>query len=190
MSDQLSEEEAQALLKELNDLIETGPWEKSNFLRVIGKNISDMRDKVASKVGGLSKTQIKAEATTARQTALRSTQQEIFVSLYSAKGSDMSTWERIVTSLPRQMISRPIYALEEDVKTLIKHKENTMNEAYVAIYVNPSDILVLSTDKTLKDKFGKELLNLKDRSLLLDNISRFVHTTGVYQLDRGRLIKQ
>lgn len=39
------------------------------------------------------------------------------------------------------MISRPIYAEEEQVKALLKTKENKQNEAYVAIYINSTDII-------------------------------------------------
>ena len=78
---------------------------------------------------------------------------------------------------------------EADVKALLKTKENKQNESYVAIYINQSDILPLSSDKAPVDKLGKILLSLKDKTLNLDNISRFVHSTGVYKYERGRLIK-
>ena len=87
------------------------------------------------------------------------------------------------------MISRPIYADEEDVKAVLKTKENKQNEAYVAIYINQSDILPLPPDKASVDKLGKVLLSLKDKTLNLDNISRFVHLSGVYRYANGRLIK-
>lgn len=190
MKDRLSDEEAQALLKSLNELVEQGPWDKSNFLKAIGKNITKIRDDLVEKVGAPTPVEMHAQAQAAKQSALRTNQQEVFVSLYSSKGTDMSAWERIVTNLPRQMVSRPIYADEKDVQSSIKHKEHQINEAYVAIFIDKSAVLELSEEKTSHDKLGNKLLSLKDKSLNLDSISRFVHLTGIYQLESGRLLKK
>ena len=189
MKNQLSDEQTEAILKALNDAIEKGPWEKSNFLKAIGKNIIEIRDNFLNQLGASSQAQLKAESHLANRIALRSGQQEVYVSLYSADGVNLLSWEKIVNNLPRQMISRPIYADEEDVKAVIKIKENKQNEAYVAIYINQSDILMLPPERSSVDKLGKMLLSLKDKTLHLDNISRFVHVSGFYQLVNGRLIK-
>jgi intracellular multiplication protein IcmQ len=87
------------------------------------------------------------------------------------------------------MISRPIYADEEDIKALLRTKENKANEGYVSMYISQSDILPLQSDKIPVDKLGKPLLTLKDKSLSLDNINRFVHKSGIYQYSQGRLVK-
>ncbi|CEG58047.1 Dot/Icm secretion system protein IcmQ [Legionella fallonii] len=189
MNDKLSDEQNEAILKALNEAIEHGPWDKSNFLKIIGKNLVEIRDDFVKQLGASSLQQIKAEAHLANRMALRSGQQEVYISLYCYEGSNMQSWERIVTNLPKQMISRPIYANEDDVKAIIKSKENKLNEAYVAIYINQSDILALPSDKLSVDKLGKTLLSLKDKSLNLDNISRFVHLSGVYSYTNGRLSK-
>ena len=189
MKDKLSDEQNEAILKALNDAIEKGPWQQSNFLKVIGKNLIERRDGFLNQLGASSQAQLKAESHLANRIALRSGQQEVYVSLYSTDGINLQSWERIVANLPRQMISRPIYADEEDVKAALKIKENKQNEAYVAIYINQSDILALSPDKASVDKLGKVLLSLKDKTLNLDNISRFVHLSGVYRFANGRLIK-
>lgn len=189
MKDNLTDEQSEAILKALNEAIETGPWDKSSFLKVIGKNLNEIRENFLNQLGTLSKSQLRAESHLANRIALRSGQQEVFVSLYSSDGQNIQSWERIVANLPRQMISRPIYADEEDVKAIIKIKENKNNEAYVAIYINQHDILPIGADKSSFDKLGKALMSLKDKTLSLDNISRFVHHSGVYRYDRGRLIK-
>lgn len=189
MKDQLSDEQKEAILQALNEAIEKGPWDKSNFLRVIGKKLITIRDRFLRRIGASSQAKLKAESHLANRIALRSGQQEIYVSLYSSDGRNLQSWEKILASLPRQMISRPIYADEEDIKAVLKTKENKQNEAYVSIYINQSDILPLSSDKAPVDKLGKTLLTLKDKSISLDNISRFVHVSGVYRYTNGRLIK-
>ncbi|CAM2828425.1 Dot/Icm secretion system protein IcmQ [Legionella worsleiensis] len=189
MKDRLSDEQNEEILKSLNEAIDTGPWDKSNFLKVVGKNLIEIRDGFLNQLGASSRAQLKAESHLANRIALRSGQQEIYISLYSSDGAVLQSWEKIISNLPKQMISRPIYADEADIKALLKTKENKQNEAYVAVYINQSDILSLSADKAPVDKLGKMLLSLKDKTLNLDNISRFVHVSGVYKFERNRLIK-
>ncbi|KTD75540.1 Dot/Icm secretion system protein IcmQ [Legionella waltersii] len=189
MNDDLSDEKAEAILKALNDAIEKGPWEKSNFLKVIGKNLVEVRDRFVSRIGSINQAKLQGDSNLANRVALRAGQQEIFISLYSSDGSNIQSWERIVANLPNQIISRPIYPDEEGVKDIIKTKDNKLNEAYVAIYINQLDILALHPDKAPADKLGKPLLSLKDKSINLENISRFVHVSGVYRYAGGRLIK-
>jgi intracellular multiplication protein IcmQ len=188
MKDALSKEQVDAILKALEDAIDNGPWEESNFLRVIGKNLREIRDKFVGHMS-LDPDKTKGASHLANRIALRSGQQEIFVALYSSDGNNIHSWERIIINLPKQMISRPIYAEEKDIKEIIKTKENKINEAYVSIYVSQTDLLPLSVDKTPLDKLGKPLLSLKDKSLKLDNINHFVHQSGVYKYFQGRLIK-
>lgn len=188
--DDFREEHNDAILKALDYAIQSGPWDKSNFLRSIGNRLIGIRDSFSKKINARSQAQIQSDTHLANRLALRSSQQEVFVSLYSSDGSNLQSWERIIANLPRQMISRPIYANEEQVTALIKLKENKQNEAYVAIYINKTDIIPLSPDKTLVDRLGSSLLTLKDRSLDVENITRFVHLSGVYKYSRGRLIKE
>lgn len=190
MKDILNDEQNKAILEALDEAIKNGPWDKSNFLRAIGKNLNEIRDDFVKKANARSREQVKTDIYLASRLALRSNQQEIFVSLYSADGSNLQSWERIIVNLPRQMISRPIYAEEEQVKALLKTKENKQNEAYVDIYINSTDIIPPHPDKAIVDKLGNTLLTLKDKTLHLENISRFVHISGVYQFSRGRLIKE
>ena len=189
MKDELTEQQIEEILNALNEAIEKGPWDKTNFLKVLGKNLVEVRDGFLNQLGARTQAQMKADTTHAERMVTRSSQREVYISLYSTDGSNIQSWERIVTNLPRQMISRPIYSEEEDVKALLRLKDNKINEAYVAIFVNQSDVLSLSADKTAVDKLGKQLLNLKDKSLFLENVSRFVHISGDYHLDHGRLIK-
>ncbi|CEK11411.1 Dot/Icm secretion system protein IcmQ [Legionella hackeliae] len=188
MKDKLTSEQAQAILQALDDTIEKGPWEESNFLRVIGKNLREIRQNFANSIGNATEAPKSKVSGSAERSAL-SGQQEVFIGLYSTEGNNIQAWERILANLPRQMISRPIYINEQDVKNLIKSKENKINEAYVAAYINQSDILQVAPDKAPMDRFGRPLLALKDRSLSLDNVLRFVHLSGVYRYTKGRLVK-
>lgn len=189
MNERLSDEQNARILKALNQAIEEGPWDKSNFLRMVGKNLTAIRDDFLTRLGAKSEHELKNESQLANKMALRSSQLEIFISLYSSDGINIQSWERIVANLPKQTISRPIYSNEENLKEALKLKDNKNNEAYVAIFIDKQDILSLAPDKVPKDKLGISLLSLKDRALNLENISRFVHVTGSYQFLKGRLVK-
>lgn len=187
MKDKLDESEASKILKALDEALEKGPWTESNFLRVIGKNLQEIRDKYAEEIeknaAGFGSAKKQAEL------LQRSGQREVFIALYSSEGSQLHSWERILANLPRQIISRPVYSEEEDLKFIIKSKENKYNEAYVAIFINENDLLQLSADKIPIDKFGKQLMALKDRAVHLENITRFVHISGNYSFSKGHLHK-
>lgn len=189
MTERLTDDQNAEILKALNKAIEEGPWDKSNFLRIIGKNLISIRDNYLARLGASSQEQLRADAQLASQKAIRSAQQEVYVSLYCFDGTNIQSWERIVANLPRQAVSRPIYENEDQLRETLKLKDNKNNEAYVAIYIDKNDILTMAADKTPKDKLGTSLLTLKDRALNLENLSRFVHVSGTYQYNKGRLVK-
>lgn len=189
MKDELSKEQINSIKRALEDAIEQGPWAASSFLTAIGKKLQDLRDEFLAQVNSPTEDKMKESSLLATKMALRNGQQEIFIALYSFDGTNIQTWERILANLPKQMLSRPIYAKEEDAIALIRSKENKNNEAYVSIFINQGDILVLPSDKIPMDKLGKPLLTLKDKSLSTDNINRFVHESGVYTYSHGRCIK-
>lgn len=188
MKDDLSQHQIDEILKALDDTLNEGPWDESNFLRVIGKNIAEIREGFVNHLND-NKDKFKTESHLANRVALRSGQQEIYISLYASEGSRLQSWEKLITNLPRHTTSRPIYADEEDAQAIIKTKENKVNEAYVAVYVYQNDLLVIPDDKAPVDKLGKNLLTIKDKTLNLDNISRFVHSSGTYHYTNGRLVK-
>jgi intracellular multiplication protein IcmQ len=190
MKEKLTEQQTNDILEALNDAISNGPWDDSNFLRAIGKNLREIRDNFSNQlttVRGIEKAKI--ESHLPNRVTLGVGQQEVFIALYSSEGHRLQSWERILANLPRHTVSRPIYSEEEAVKCFIKSKPNKINEAYVAVYINQSGILTVDSDKVPLDKFGKPLMSLKNGSLSLENITRFVHMSGVYHYIKGRLVQ-
>ena len=190
MKDDITEEQSNAILKALDEAIANGPWEDSNFLRVIGKNLRQIRENFVNEVYSDQTGKSKVESKLVDRASLHTGQQEVFVSLYTTGGGILQNWERVIANLPRQVVSRPVYAEEINVKNLIKAKENKINEGYVAIFINQSDILTVPSDKIALDRFGKPLMTLKDKAITLANISRFVHSSGIYNVLKGRLVKK
>lgn len=188
MKDDLTEEQNKAILDALNKAIDTGPWEESNFLKTIGANLCSIRDKFINVLGEMPN--LENGIPRVGRHHEDEVHQEVFIALYSSEGNNMQAWERILSNLPRQIISRPVYADESGVQSIIKTKTNKINEAYVAIGISQSSILNLPQDKIPIDKLGNPLLSIKDRSLNMENISRFVHYSGTYNYVKGRLFKK
>lgn len=188
-NEELTKEQADAVLQALDNAITQGPWEETNFLKVIGKNLREIRADFVSRMELTAKVSAQATDHQIHQHALHRDQKKVCVALYSSNGKNMQSWEWIVTNLPRQMISRPIYVEEEDVKAIIKTKENKINEGYVIIYIDEHDILPVDDDKVPMDKLGKPRLLLKDGAFKLNNLDCFVHQSGRYRYSQGRLIK-
>jgi intracellular multiplication protein IcmQ len=189
MKGTLTPEQKEEILRSLDSAIEKGPWEESNFLHVIGKNLQKIRDSYATYTKVDSAAKESQEAMLARKIALRSGQQEVFVGLYSSEGSNLQSWERILANLQNQVISRPIYANELDVQTFIKSKENKINEAYLSIFIQKDAILPLPPDKIPQDRLGKPVLTLKNKALQVENIQYFCHLFEKYHYVKGRLQK-
>lgn len=190
MVEKSTKEQVEAVLQALNKALEVGPWKETTFLRVIGKNLQKIRDDLQNQLNPTTTVESKKSANLLDRVAARSGQKEIFISLYAAGGDTIQIWERLIANLPKQVISRPIYANEEDVREHIRFKANNMNEAYISIFIKNEDILDVPSEKIPKDRFGKPLLILKDKSIELENISRFVHAFGVYSYHKGRLTKK
>lgn len=190
MVEKTTKEQVESVLQALNRALEVGPWKETTFLRVIGKNLQKIRDDLQNELNpSAAVMESNKSSNLLDRVAARGGQKEIFISLYTAGGDNLQVWERLLANLPKQVISRPIYANEEDVRELIRCKANNINEAYISVFVKDDDILDIPNDKIPKDRFGKALLMLKDKSIAVDNISRFVHTFGTYTYHKGRLIK-
>lgn len=190
MSEEDDIAKARRILTAVETTIEQGDWEANNYLRLVGQKLQTIREQYREALPRDNEDKSFATANLIQRVAMRSGQQEVFVSLYSSDGSVLGNWERILSNLPRQIISRPIYTNEEDIKAFIKSKENPKNEAYVALFVNQSDILQLSQEKIPHDKFGKPLLSLKDNAIDLNNLTRMIHMDAIYTISEGRIVKK
>lgn len=188
--DDLSKEQADKIISVLDDAIQEDSWEKSRLLNAVGQRLQGMRAAFKQKIDEVYGSSQTTTSHLANRVALRQGQQLIYVSLYSVDGSILNSWERIVYNLSKQVVSRPIYSVEGDVKAMIRSKANPKNEAYVSVYVAVEDILSPPPDKVVRDKLGQGLLSLKDKALQLENLVKFFHESGIYHYQNGRLIRE
>lgn len=188
MSSESFKEKCKDILTTLDKAITEGPWEETNFLKAVGKKLKQLREDFVVQTNLDNDVEAHAEAKKLSDDILPSGYQLIYIAMYSFEGSNLKTWERIITNLGNQTISRPIYADEQDVKNFQKTKENKVNEGYVEVMVLTADIMPVSSEKMPYDKLGRPLVTLKDKSIKLQNVRRFEHMGHTYKLNRGSLV--
>jgi intracellular multiplication protein IcmQ len=187
MMNTLSKEQASAALKILDLLLSESKWNETNFYRAMSNKLHAMRDNFANALS-LNDLNNKLASHMVNRIATRNNQQEIFIGLYVSDGTNALAWEKILSNLPGQLISRPIYAEESQIQAVIKTKSKPLNEAYVSIYVDRNAFITVDEDKVPLDKLGQKMLILKNNSINLENIHFFVHMFKRYQYSKGRLV--
>ena len=189
MDDDNTLTQAKKTLQALDEALSAGPWNETSFIVVVGKKLKLLRDDLAAKIAKFEEDETSAPEYVAHRAHLSASHKLVFVSLYSIEGINIGSWERIIDNLQRQIVSRPVYAQEEDVQNIIKTKDKKINEAYVSLYIAQADILELPADKIPLDKLGKPMMVLKDNAINLQNIEYFYHITGKYRYSHGHLAK-
>lgn len=187
MKDELTREQMQTILQALDEALQKGPWDKSNFLSIAGKKLNQIRTDFSNYTKEAQE-KIKVESDSKKR-YLETQKQKVFISIYSSGGNNLQVWERALANLPRQLISRGVYSKEEDIQNLIRSKEKTVNEAYAIAYIYPKDILELGEEKMLRDKLGSPLISLKAGAIQPEDIKQLIHLTGHYDYNKGRLIR-
>ncbi|OGV33234.1 MAG: Dot/Icm secretion system protein IcmQ [Legionellales bacterium RIFCSPHIGHO2_12_FULL_35_11] len=189
MKKNIAPDDISPILKALDDAIHDGPWDGSNFLRMICKSLQKMRNDLANSLDEVNLVDArKPGSNLTKMVAFHGNQKEVFIALYAADGSLLANWEKILKNLSSQVLSRPIYSNEDDIKYFVKSKNNLVNEAYVSVFINQEDILVIPEEKALADRFGKPLVTLKCKAIHIENMNRFVHASGTYNIANGQLI--
>lgn len=191
MSTKPTEEQSAAVLAALDEALAQGEWAASSFLVQIGKKLKQLRDDFAKAQTdddpNLQNTSINSEKMTTHQ---RAEMVKVFIALYAFNGGILQSWERVIANLPTQVISRPVYAVEDDLIANFRAKTKSVNDAYVSVYINPTDILERSTEKSSVDKLGKPLLSIKNNAVQLSNLSEFKHQSGTYSYVKGHLVRK
>jgi intracellular multiplication protein IcmQ len=177
------------LIKILDQMIEEGKWESSLFLQATVSELRKMRENFATELNVHESQQETQHADAMAQQKSSEDLTEVYMALYAANGKDIKRWEQVLNSLTRHSVSRPIYKTEEDVKDVIRAKDLSVNDAYIAIYIHKTDIIPPPNDKIPQDRYGHGLLVLRHGAIRIENITRFIHDSGVYTFKGGMLIK-
>ncbi|HVV69305.1 MAG TPA: Dot/Icm secretion system protein IcmQ [Gammaproteobacteria bacterium] len=172
------------LVNALDKAINEGQWEGSLFFRNILKRLHEIREYVVVELDDPEQdTEVNAELVNAINKQEQG-YQKVYIAIYQAQGDRLAGWTNAVSKLCDYYISRPVYQKEDHVREMIFAKRSR-NDAYVAIWVRQEDIL--GTNKT-QDRWGHELLILKEGSVKVENIIEFVHDNYRYSLMGNKLV--
>jgi intracellular multiplication protein IcmQ len=176
-------------LKLFNEILEKPSWHENVYLKAVHKKLLLIRDEFKNDAD-LSESDLTRFATDNDPShsfvkVQRQGFQEVYIVLYNAQGTELSKWESLLNSIERQAVNRPSYAIEDYAKAMMRNTAHPFNEAYVAIDVPQEDILASSTRA---DRYGQALITLEDGAIKIENIQRFVHKSGIYQLQNKKLL--
>jgi intracellular multiplication protein IcmQ len=182
-----ADEYCQKVIQSADNILASGDWDSSPSFRNLIKPIVKMRDNAKQY---LSADNDEADDDDTTLNVVGEDQQLLYVSLFQARGHDVSMWEKQVRSLNRYIVGRPIYAEEANVKKVIRLKENSANEAYVVLAIDKKFIQKPNAfEVERKDRYGNSLETLKPRVISDSNIIELVHDDQRYHYIGGRLKK-
>jgi intracellular multiplication protein IcmQ len=177
------------LVKILDDLITRGTWTGSLFLESSGKKLRDLREELYTGFRLGEQTNAGASTNAPGASLQKAGFIEVFVALYQADGLNVTKWSNLLSAISSNSIGRPVYGNEDDIKAWFRTKENKQNDAYAVVYIHPDD-KNKPAGKPLLDRYGHELLTIREGAIKSKNITRFVHVTGQYTFLNGVLTKQ
>jgi intracellular multiplication protein IcmQ len=180
-----SPEDVTELLEKFKETVELWPRDSGLFLELMREKLKLIEQQFMQEVTA----QLPDEVLKKRQEVAQIgvDQVEVFIELYQSDGDNMSRWAMILNALPMQAISRPIYETESGVCSMIRAKENKNREGYAVVKVLKASII--KSTPPLLDIAGRALLQLKSGALQIKNVVRFVHYSGQYLWQNGKLIK-
>jgi intracellular multiplication protein IcmQ len=188
MSDQHDKDEhvTEELLAILSNLLDSGNWDASLFLKVSKKRLLALREEAQALLSDLQTASLSEE----KQPAVhkKAGQCSIYMGLHLGGAVQMARWEHMLQTLSAYSVGRPVYAEEAHAKAALHAKLGRENDAYVEIVIDETAILPVPEDKMPKDRLQQPLLTLKMGAIYAENIARFVCSGHTYRFIRGRLV--
>lgn len=179
------------LIEILDKIIEKGHWEGTLFLQAAGKKLRELREHLKANLD-VSTEPTESPSLLHRYRQTKTTLNKanlVFILIYSAEGGNLKQWETIINSLATHSMTRPIYRNESDVQAVIRSKPNKQNDAYIAFSITADDINPPFNNKPSVDRYGNELVVLKEGVIHSDKVEYFIHTSGKYFFQNGKLIR-
>ena len=178
----------QKIIQILDKVIEDGDWEATLFLRTIGKQLKELREKGIELLENAPSDEKTSQAIFAK--ALQEGQLKIYISLFQSDGSDLNKWEGLLKGIGDYSVSRHIYGSEEQIQAMVRSKSDPRREAYAVVSVAAGELIKAYSGRKITDRSGFELLTLKDSAVKPENIIEFVHNAKRYHFHQGKLVLQ
>ena len=133
-TEKLTLEEVQKVQEIMNQLLAEKDWEQASYLKILREELQKIYSAfnvLASQV--YSQVNEEAEAQAQLLNFDKTNYKLVYISVYSSEGGNLDSWQRILSNLPKQFITRAIYENEYDAQDAIKLAPVFSNAAYVAI---------------------------------------------------------
>jgi intracellular multiplication protein IcmQ len=173
------------------EMLSNEHWQDSPMLKLLHEKLSKVIDEFDDLIGIAHSVKADHETEDSFDRAAHFKSQDmqlIFIYLYTSEGKMLDAWERVLSNISKQYISRPIYASEEDAQGAAQFSPILINAGYVAVWVKKSALIEEDDAHQIKDKLGKRLISLKDRSVNLENMEYFWNNYMLYDWKDGKLV--
>lgn len=173
------------------EMLSNEHWEDSPFMKVLHAKLSKVIAEFDEIIGVSSSEKIEQVVDDSLEREANYLSQDmrlVYIYLYTSEGKTLAAWERVISNISKQYVSRPIYLVEDDVQGAAQFSPILINAGYIAVWVKSSAIIVEDEAHQIKDKFGKRLITLKDRSVDIKNIEYFWNNYMLYQWKESGLV--
>ncbi|MCD6055966.1 MAG: icmQ [Gammaproteobacteria bacterium] len=192
-SSSLQMTECLPLKKIIHDLQEEGKWQPGVFLQTLKERLHTIENELEANLIEPVKAQsptinAKPSAKTVRDNTAADAV-TVYMHLYQATGKVLSTWLPLFQNLRSLVQSRPIYANEADVLSVLEARGQAATDAYLMLAIPKAILVHPFRGRQHIDKYGHELLVIdSDRFPARPHIGYFYHQGKRYHLVDGELV--
>lgn len=179
------EDELKKFQETYNELLANEGWEKVPFLKIMHAKLLKLKLELDDLMGLTPETPSLQDHQSPQAELSSDNLLKLYIYLYTTEGKRLEAWQRLLANLDKQYISRPIYRNEVDAQYAVFNAPVMHNAGYVAVWVDKK--FLLEAENGPRDKFGHELLMLKDRAIDLAKIEYFWTNSSQYQWKLGKL---
>lgn len=172
------------LLTLFDKALADGNWEASLYFRTVGKRLRELRQRIVEEIDtGESEVKVSCSVSQPKEGFIK-----VYISIYQADSANLDRWRSTVKALADYSINRPTYRAQEHIEAILRAKTDVRREAYVVVHVRENSIIPQYPGRAMTDRFGNELVTLKEGSVKLENIIEFVHEGKRYSINHGEFV--
>lgn len=176
------------IVQAVDGALTDGHWQQGLFFRTIGEKLKKTRE-LFHEHAMLWHAHVQTkEEVASKQAPTGAIMHTVYVSLYQAGGHNIKNWQYMLGHLAEHTMGRPAYTEREHVEQFVRSRPVPSNEAYVVADVLEKDILSgMGRGPEKKDAEGRPMLSLNKGAIALENVHEFVHSSGRFTIEEGRL---
>ena len=191
MSEDFFVKQRKQIIENLDILIENKGWEEALALKVIQGRIVAYRDSLHDEIEEYNKdNRDTCVVTNEKKPSIPDDETAVYICLYRSFGFNLQKWEQTLAVFSGNALGRPVYKTEEEAKKFISDKINREPEAYIQVWIKKNAILELPPHRKMTDKFGSEILSLRQGAVSPSQIKKFTSGSGEkFSYVNGKLVR-